>query len=91
MWARYIAAHKRRLLPDTFGMFYAHASGDLVYDETINVASTARVSRGNDFVKIGSQAAGDLETNEIAFLPEQLGELDLERPAAVHATPPART
>ena len=64
--------------PTTFGMFYAHATGDLVYDETINVASTAGFT-GLDFVKIGSQAAGDLETNQTHFFPSN-GKLDLETP-----------
>ena len=64
--------------PTTFGMFYAHASGDLVYDETINVQSTAGFT-GLDFIKIGSQAAGDLETNETHFFPSN-GKLDLESP-----------
>src|SRR3977135_63771 len=59
-------------------MFSPQAPGDLVDDETINVVSTAGFA-GNDFVKIGSQAAADIETNETHFFPSN-GKLDLETP-----------
>jgi hypothetical protein len=64
--------------PTTFGMFYPHASGDLVYDETIQVNTTAGFT-GLDFVKIGPNASGNIDTNETHFFPSN-GKLDLETP-----------
>jgi hypothetical protein len=64
--------------PTTFGMFYPHASGDLIYDETIQVASTAGFT-GLDFVKIGPNASGNTDTNETHFFPSN-GKLDFETP-----------
>jgi hypothetical protein len=65
-------------------MYYTHASGDLVYDETIHVASTAGFA-GDQFVKIGSQAAGDLETSETNYFPSN-GVLTLQTPLQFNHT-----
>ena len=64
--------------PTTFGMFYPHLSGDLVYDETIQVNTTAGFT-GLDFVKIGPNATGQIDTNQTHFFPSN-GKLDLETP-----------
>ncbi len=64
------------------GMYYTHASGDLVYDDTIAVANTHGFEGfdGGNNITIGTAGSGDFESDTIAFFPGNLTHLDLENP-----------
>jgi hypothetical protein len=64
------------------GMYYTHASGDLVYDDTISVANTHGFEGfdGGNNITIGTAGSGDFESDTIAFFPGNLTHLDLENP-----------
>jgi hypothetical protein len=64
------------------GMYYTHASGDLVYDDTISVANTHGFEGfdGGNNITIGTAGSGDFESDTIAFFPGNLTHLDLEDP-----------
>ena len=71
------------------GTYYTHASGDLVYDDTISVASTAGFegfAGGND-ITIGTQGQPDFESDTVAFFPGNSNKLELQDPLQqVHAS-----
>ncbi len=71
---------------DTFcplsGMYYEHMSGDLVYDETIDVASSAGFEgfAGGNNITIGTFGTPDYETDTVAFFPGSSNQLELQEP-----------
>jgi hypothetical protein len=71
------------------GMYYAHASGDLVYDDTISVASTHGFEGfdGGNNITLGTSGSPDFESDTIAFFPGNLTHLDLQEPLQnIHST-----
>ena len=71
------------------GMYYTHASGDLVYDDTISVANTHGFEGfdGGNNITIGTAGAPGTESDTIAFFPGNLTHLDLQEPLKNIHTP----
>lgn len=68
------------------GMYYQHtgssSSGDLVYDDTIDVASSAGFQgyAGGNNIAIGDSTAGNYETDTVAYYPGDSNKLELNAP-----------
>ena len=64
------------------GMYYAHAAGDLVYDDTITVANTAGFEGfdGGNNIAIGTAGSPDFEHDTVAFFPGDATHLELQDP-----------
>jgi len=64
------------------GTYYTHASGDLVYDDTITVGSTAGFEgyAGGNNITIGTPGTADYESDTVAFYPGSSTQLELSNP-----------
>jgi hypothetical protein len=64
------------------GMYYQHLSGDLVYDSTIYVASSAGFEgfAGGNNITLGTPGTPDFESDTVAFFPGNSGKLELNDP-----------
>jgi hypothetical protein len=64
------------------GMYYQHLSGDLVYDSTIYVTSSAGFEgfAGGNNITVGTPGTPDYESDTVAFFPGNSGKLELNDP-----------
>jgi hypothetical protein len=63
-------------------MQFTHDAGDLVYDDTISVASTSGFEgfKGGNKITIGKPGSADYESDTVAFAPGSPTKLDLNKP-----------